>query len=41
MTLLLTGNSEGDSYEIVPEVSLVRWRSMSTARAHDLCPELV
>ncbi|GAA5969782.1 hypothetical protein JCM8115_001844 [Rhodotorula mucilaginosa] len=34
-------NSEGDSYEIVPEVSLVRWRSMSTARAHDLCPELV
>ncbi|GAA5871600.1 hypothetical protein JCM3774_006308 [Rhodotorula dairenensis] len=33
-------SSEGDSYEIAQEVGLARWRSMSTARARDLCPEL-
>ncbi|POY75494.1 hypothetical protein BMF94_1396 [Rhodotorula taiwanensis] len=34
-------SQDGESYDLVSEVGLPRWRSMSTARAIDLCPELV
>ncbi|GAA5985635.1 hypothetical protein JCM10908_007052 [Rhodotorula pacifica] len=34
-------SEDGETYEFAQEVGLARWRSMSTARARDLCPDLL